>query len=230
MGDTITLETPSGPLPLRVAGTTMVFISPRGTIEMGRTLYERFWHDRQINHLFVQAAPGADVTALRATIAQRLGRPYRLRILSSRELIDFFAGQVRRAFAGLHILAGMVLVVVLVGMADTLAAGVAERTRELGIIRALGVRRRYLRRMVLLEGMLLGALGLGLALAAGLALGTLWVDATFPYLLGWTLERHIPYWQAALVAMITAVVCLAAALVPAHRAARLDPAMALRYE
>ena len=188
MGDTITLETPSGPLPLRVAGTTMVFISPRGTIEMGRTLYERFWHDRQINHLFVQAAPGADVTALRATIAQRLGRAYRLRILSSRELIDFFAGQVRRAFAGLHILAGMVLVVVLVGMADTLAAGVAERTRELGAIRALGVRRRYLRRMVLLEGLLLGALGLGLALAAGLALGTLWVDATFPYLLGW--RRH----------------------------------------
>lgn len=230
VGDTITLETPSGPLPLRVAGTTMVFISPRGTIEMGRTLYERFWHDRQINHLFVQAAPGADVAALRATIARRLGSTYRLRILSSRELIDFFAGQVRRAFAGLHILAGMVLVVVLVGMADTLAAGVAERTRELGAIRALGVRRRYLRRMVLLEGMLLGALGLGLALAAGLALGTLWVDATFPYLLGWTLERHIPYWQAALVAMITAVVCLAAALVPAHRAARLDPAMALRYE
>ena len=54
--------------------------------------------------------------------------------------------------------------------------------------------------------------------------------ACIPYLLGWTLERHIPYWQAALVAMITAVVCLVAALVPAHRAARLDPAMALRYE
>jgi putative ABC transport system permease protein len=230
VGDTITLDTPSGALALRVAGITMVFISPRGTIEMSRALFERTWHDTQINHAFVQVAPGTAVAAVRDAIARELGGRYGLRILSCGELIDFFASQVRRAFAAAHVLAAMVLLVVLLGMADTLAANVAERTRELGSIRAIGVRRRHVQRMVLLESVLLGGLGLALAVVAGGALGVLWVDATFPYLLGWTLERHVPYLQAAGVGVTAIAVCLIAALIPARRAGRLEPAAALRYE
>ena len=52
------------------------------------------------------------------------------------------------------------LLVVLLGMADTLMASASERTRELGIARAVGARPRHLQRMVLAEGLLLAALGL----------------------------------------------------------------------
>jgi ABC-type antimicrobial peptide transport system permease subunit len=124
----------------------------------------------------------------------------------------------------------MVLSVVLVGMADTLAAGVIERTREIGAIRVVGVRRRYVRRMVLMEGLVMGSVGLALAGASGLALGTLWVDATFPALLGWVLAPHVPYQQAGVVTVLTVAVCVVAALAPARRAASLEPAVALRYE
>jgi putative ABC transport system permease protein len=206
------------------------FASPRGTIEMSRDLYKRFWHDAKVTRAFVRIAPQADLAGVRAAIAQRLGRTYSLRILSTGEIVDYFASQVRRGFAGVYILAVMVLSVVLVGMADTLAAGVIERTREIGAVRVVGVRRRSVRRMVLVEGVVLGAVGLALAAGSGLALGTLWVDATFPALLGWVIDPHVPYQQAGEVAVLTMAVCMLAAFGPARRAASLEPAAALRYE
>jgi len=230
VGDEIGLETPAGRVKLRIAGITADFASSRGTVEMSRQMYERLWRDRQLTRVLVRTAPGADIDAVRAAIARDFGRKYDLRILSSGELVEYFASQVRRAFAGLDVVRDLVLVVVFLGMADTLAAGVAERTRELGAIRALGVRRRQLRRMVLLEAASLGVLGLVLAAGAGLTLGTLWVKATFPYLLGWVLELHVPYRKIVGVGVVAVAVCLAAALLPARRAAALQPARALRYE
>ena len=84
--------------------------------------------------------------------------------------------------------------------------------------------------MVLLEAALLGTVGLALALVGGLGLGVLWVRATFAYLLGWVVELYIPYRQVLDVSLTTIVVCLVAALLPAYRAASLEPAVALRHE
>ena len=230
VGDKITLTTPNGPLPVQITGVTVDFASPRGTIEMSRDLYRRFWNDQQLTRVFVRAVPGAALPSLRESIAKTVGRRYGLRVLSSRELMDYFAMQVRRAFAPVNILAAMTLLVVVMGMSDTLVAGVVERTRDLGVMRAVGVRRRYLRRLVVGEGIVLGALGLLLALLAGLTLGTLWVETTFPYLLGWALSLSVPYTWAAVVVAVTLAVCAVASLLPAWRAAALKPAVALRYE
>jgi putative ABC transport system permease protein len=230
VGDNITLDTPSGPLTMLVAGVVTHFASPRGTVEMSRDVYKKLWGDSKITRAFVRVGNGADLADVRAAIARKVGRDYNLRILSAAEMVDYFASQVRRGFAGVYILAAMVLTVVLVGMADTLAAGVIERTREIGAVRVVGVRRRYVRRMVLMEGVVLGLVGLVLAAVSGLALGRLWIDATFPALLGWVLEPYVPYRQAGSVVLLTIAVCVLAALAPARRAASLEPAVALRYE
>lgn len=230
VGETITLDSPGGPVALRVVGVVTHFASPRGTVEMSRDVYKRYWRDGKITRAFVRTDPKVDRAEVRAAIARRLGRTYNLRILSAAEIVEYFASQVQRGFAGVYILAVMVLAVVLVGMADTLAAGVIERTREIGAIRVVGVRRRYVRRMVLMEGVVLGTVGLGLAAVSGFALGRLWVDATFPALLGWVLESHVPYQQAGVVTLLTMAVCILAAFGPARRAASLEPAVALRYE
>ena len=230
VGEPITLETPSGPLTLPVAGITTDFLSPRGTVKMSRALYERLWHDAHITHAFVQLAPGAEVNVVRRIIASRLGRTYGLRILTAGQLREYFGDLVRRGFAPSGVLTVLVLLIVLAGMADTLAASVVERTREFGAIRAVGVERRHLRRMVVLEGLTLGVLGLILAIGAGLGLGVIWVNATFPYLLGWVLELRFP-WQRLLTASGAAIaVSLLAGFLPAMHASRLEPAAALRYE
>ncbi len=110
------------------------------------------------------------------------------------------------------------------------ASGVVQRTRELGTARAVGVRRWYLQRMVLVEALVMGALGLVLGGVVGIALGALWIRWTFPYLLGYVLDFHLPYMQLGLIGLMTALVCAIAAVLPARGAARLEPAVALRYE
>lgn len=230
VGGAVHLETPRGPLTLTVSGVTVNFSSPRGTIVMSRELYRRYWNDPQVNRVFVRAAPGADVTSLRAAIARTLGLAYGLRIGAARDLIDYFAAQVRRAFAPLDVLAALLLFVLLLGLADTLTASVLERTRDLAVIRALGARRAVLRRAVVVEGIGLAVPGLLLALGVGLGLGTLWVRQTFPALLGWALETHVPYAQVVIACAATLAVCWLAGLLPARRAAALDPAQALRRE
>jgi len=229
-GDTITLETPNGPLALRIAGVTQDFLSPRGTIEISRDVYARHWNDDQIVRALVRLEDGAAPQQVRETIARHLGRRYSLQILSLGTLIEWFVSQVRRAFAALHVLAGVVLLVVLIGVGDALAANVLDRTHDLGVIRAVGVRRRRVGRVILAEAALLAILGLGIAWSAGLTLGILWVSRTFPALLGWSLSLRLPIAQLVGIGLVAVVVCLAAGLGPARRAARLDPVEALRAE
>jgi putative ABC transport system permease protein len=228
-GDELVLDTPRGPLALPIVGTTVDFGSPGGTVKMSRELYSHMWNDRQVTLVLVRAAAGR-VEAARAEIARRLGRTYGLRIFSSGEILTHYARQTREAFRVIDVLGILVMVVVMVGMADTLAAGVMEQTRELGAMRSLGVRRAQLGRMILAQSFALALLGLLLAAVAGLALGALWVLATFPALLGWSLELHVPYRQLLVASAVALCVCLLAALSPARRIARLEPASALRYE
>src|SRR5205814_416247 len=144
VGDSVVLETPSGPLVLVIGGATAAFESPAGTIQMSREVFTRYWRDRQVNRVGVYLAPGAAVAAVRAAIARDLAPAYDLRILSARELIGYYAAQVGRAFAPLHVLSATVLLVTLLGVADTLLAAVLGRTRELGAARAVGIRRAAL--------------------------------------------------------------------------------------
>ncbi len=230
VGDMITLNTPSGPLTVRVGGVLMTLISPRGAIIMSRDLYKQYWHDSHIVHSLIRVEDIAQIGSVRESIARTLGTTHHLKILSLAELGQWFGQEVQRAFSGIYALAVLILLVVLFGAADTLGAGVLERQRELAQLRATGVRARQVRRMVLIEAGLLGVLGLVLAMAIGLTLGVFWVRTTFPYMLGWVLDLHIPYGHLALISILSVATCIAAAWLPAARAARLEPAKGLRYE
>jgi putative ABC transport system permease protein len=230
VGDTIELRTPNGPLAMRVGGVTIDFGSPRGTLVVARALLRRYWADFTVNRVFVRVRTGADPVAVRDAIVRQLGRTYELRVISASALLEYFSAQTRRAFGPVDVLTALILAVLLVGLADALAANVLERTSELATIRALGGRRGFVRTAVVMEAVAVAMPGIALAVAAGSTLGWLWVRHTFPALLGWPLETYVPYTHLAGVAMATIAVCAVAALVPAQRAARLEIATALRCD
>ncbi len=117
-----------------------------------------------------------------------------------------------------------------ISIGDALAAGVLERTRELAMLRAVGVRGSRVFQMVLLEGAEIGLLGLGLAMMVGLALGVFWVKVQFQALLGWKVDLHFPSVFALSAVGLTVVLCLAGSMFPALRAARIAVPVALRDE
>ncbi len=229
MGDTITLLTPSGEQTYHVVGiasdylnakTTTAYIS-QGNIEtdFGRT--EDVFY--QMN-----AAEGADQAAVSAGIKEAL-MPYpQFKLVSGQEYLEQNIGIFDAALSGIYALIVFMAIPALIAMVNTLAIGVIERTREIGMLRAVGATRKQVRRVILAEAMILAAIGTAFGLLSGLYLGAMAVQSFAA--LGFPIDYIFP--ASSLIATIAAGLIFGAlaAIIPARQAARLNIVEALRYE
>ena len=123
---------------------------------------------------------------------------------------------------------GAALVIALSGLANTTDVSVLERVREIGVLRATGSSRQEIRHLIVTEGALLAAVGGGLGLLVGTALGVSETLAMAKSAEGMTV--HVPYFALIGMFAVTLAVGLAASLRPAGRAASVPPVMALSEE
>ena len=227
-GDSIELQTSQGLHTFNVAAVTSGVLE--SAVVMSRELYKPLWNDSVVAWIDVVVEEGSDPRSVAAAIAANLGRSHRLRVWDKAAIIDHWASQARQAFSVQYVMAAISLLLVLVGVGDTLAASVTARTREIGMMRAVGLSRSGVVRIVILEGMAIAVFGLLLAGAVGLALGVFWVEVQFPAFLGWGLSLHLPVAFALAAAVGTLTLCLVGSLLPSLRAARLPVTVALRTE
>jgi putative ABC transport system permease protein len=163
---------------------------------------------------FVELKPGASVASARQALTA-LAKPYGAPAVESRD--EFVAAQTEEMAGFISVVYGMLIlaiVVALLGIANTLSLAVHERTRELGLLRAVGATRPQIRSMVRWESVIVALFGTG----GGLGLGVF---------LGWGLGAALgnpfapPAAQVAVIAGVGAVAGALAAIRPARRAARL---------
>jgi putative ABC transport system permease protein len=139
-------------------------------------------------------------------------------------------------FGGMTCVAGVALLVSALGIANTMLMSVLERTREIGIMKAVGADNGHLQFIFLVEGALIGLLGAGIGLLLAWAAsypGDAWVRSMITRDIKIDLKGAIfvfPPWMAATVLLFTVVVTTLAAVYPARHAARIDPVSALRHE
>jgi putative ABC transport system permease protein len=227
-GDVIELRTPGGPHAFKVAAVTSGV--PQSSVLMSLQLYRSLWNDDLVSYIYVVVDDGHDVKPMAAQIARELGRDYRLRVWERAVILDHWASEARKAFSVQYVMAAIAMLLVLIGVSDTLAASVVARTREIGMMRAVGMPRSSVVRNEVLEGLAIAVFGLLLAGAIGLALGVFWVEVQFPAFLGWGLRLHVPLGSVIVAAIATLVLCLAGALLPSLRAVRMPVTVALRTE
>jgi putative ABC transport system permease protein len=227
-GDVIPLASPTGSIVVTVAGVTDAEVV--NSVIMNRDVYRRHWNDSHVSWVWVTLQPGHSLGMVEAAIARNLGEKYRLQIRSSGELVEYFASQARQAFSALYLMEGITFILVLIAIGDTLATGVIERTREFGMMRAIGLRRTRIFGMVVLEGVGIGVFGLLVAAGVGVLLGVFWVEVQFPALLGWSLYLHWPVTFGLTAAVLTLLLCFAGSVLPSLHAARLPLSVALRDE
>ncbi len=122
------------------------------------------------------------------------------------------------------------LVIAVLGVVNALLATVLDRIRELGVLRAIGMLRRQVRRMVMLEAGILGITAVLTGIAAGLILGFVLIHDIFVVQSGWYITLTVPYGQLAQVAVVVVIVSTLAGWYPAREAARLNVSDALEYE
>lgn len=126
----------------------------------------------------------------------------------------------------LYVLLALSVIISLFGMVNTLVLSVFERTRELGMLRAVGMTRRQARRMIRHESVITALIGAALGLPLGIFLAALVTNALSQF----DVRFQVPVGQLVFLAVLSVVVGLFAAIAPARRAARLNPLEALHYE
>ncbi len=142
---------------------------------------------------------------------------------SADAVLDFWANISRILFAVLPGLVSISLVVGGIVIMNIMLMSVAERTREIGIRKSLGARRKDILRQFLVEATTLAVLGAAIGIAVGIALAKI-VDATTP------MPATVAPWSIVVGVLLGAGVGVSAGIYPASRAARLDPVDAMRYE
>jgi putative ABC transport system permease protein len=145
------------------------------------------------------------------------------------ELVRLIDSMVAGVTGGLWVLLALGLLVGAIGVVNTLTMNVIEQTRELGMLRSIGMRRRQIEKTVLAQALFLGAIGILSGAILGLLLARS-INLSLASMFG----RYVPFsWNLPFVGLLVAaalVVVLAAALPPARRAARLNPILAMREE
>ena len=143
---------------------------------------------------------------------------------------DAFAKDYTKGFASflnlLYVMLAFSVVVSLFGMVNTLVLSVFERTRELGMLRTIGMTRRQARRMIRHESVITALIGAALGLPLGIFLAALITQALSQYDVG----MSIPAGMLLAFTLVAILAGIAAAIIPARRASRLDVLEALHYE
>nr|MDP8943702.1 FtsX-like permease family protein [Actinomycetota bacterium] len=228
-GERITLTGSSGRRRARVAAIIRTAVFGGQTVGMSLDTMERVYGVTRDTDLAVKAVSADARPRLERRVERIVERDYpQLQVLSNDELKRDIEAQVNRQFGFFNALLAVAVLVSLFGVINTLSMNVLERTREIGVLRALGSSRWQVRRAIGQEGLLLSLVGALLGIVVGIVLGYVFVRGVASAVP--SVEYTPPLTTIAAVAVAGVVLGLLAAVVPARRAARMDVIRALAYE
>jgi putative ABC transport system permease protein len=171
----------------------------------------------------VTTAQDAVTVALRRARGLRPGDPDTFDLITQDQILDIFNQLTSVFFLVMIALSSVALMVGGIGVMGIMMVSVTDRTREIGVRKALGATRREILWQFLVEAATLTLVGGAIGVAFGLGAGE-----TLKSALGF--EAGVPLWSAGVAVTVSILIGLAFGLLPANRAARLDPVEALRYE
>lgn len=169
--------------------------------------------------VYVLRAEGVGVDAARLAVEGVAADYANAEVQDLQEYKDAQAGQIDQLLGLVYALLALAILIALIGIANTLALSILERTRELGLLRAVGMSRRQLRRSVRWESVLIALLGTALGAVVGLFFGWVIVQALADQ--GFT-ELRLPMAQLGVIVLIAVAAGSLAAVRPSRRAAKLD--------
>ena len=189
--------------------------------------FARDWWQQNAQVLAINAAPGVSVSALetRVTNALNLNFP-NLSVSSQQQFKAQQDNQINSLLALIYVLLSLSIIVSLFGIINTLVLSIYERTREIGMLRAIGTTRTQIRWMIRWESVITSLIGAILGLVLGIVLAILITIG----LQSQGIEFALPIGQLFIWVVVAIIFGIVAAAFPARRAARLDVLRAVAYE
>jgi putative ABC transport system permease protein len=218
VGDTVRVLFQSGPAELKIGG----IFEPNqilGSYVVSLDTLTANGGSTRDSAVYVQAADGVDLTQLQRDLESAIAPFPNVSVQDQTEFKESQRGQVNQLLYLIYGLVALAIVIAVLGIINTLALSVIERTREIGLLRAVGMSRAQLRRMVRLESVVISVFGAALGLLIGVPIGIAFQQAIADQGID---QLAIPWFQIVLFLLIAAVIGVFAAVWPARRAAKLD--------
>jgi putative ABC transport system permease protein len=228
-GDEVKLRTRDEEQVFSVAAVVLDFYNQGQVMTGSFKDLKRYFELEDVNTFLIKASPGADASGLAEKILDRLGDDYQLVAESNASLRERADDLLKQAFSMFDILGILAVLVAGLGVLNTMSMSVVERTREIGMLRCMGMTRWQIVRMILAEAFMMGVIGGLLGLGFGLALTRIFLEA-MGAMSGYALDFVMPaeaIWMSILVPLAASQI---AALLPAIRAARTPMLSAIHYE
>jgi len=228
IGDRLTLTTP---LDRKIKVTVRGTVDNRGgvfndVVVPASTVARDFGQNDDAAAL-IKTDPARDLGAIQARVDRVLKDRFPVvESQNKKQFKDSIASQVNQLLALIYALLSLSIIVSLFGIVNTLVLSIHERTREIGMMRAIGTSRRQIRRIIRYESVITAMLGAALGVAIGLLLG--WMTTTALSDQGLTFE--VPVANIAVFLVLAIVAGVLAAIPPARRASRLNVLESLAYE
>ncbi len=228
-GDSFEVASPSGErLELEVAGISepdKFNALNLGQVTVAMTTFDSAFTAERDRFGFLEVE-GGDSAGAQAALDRALQRFPTVEVQTADEFASEQSKWVDQILAIFYVLLGLAVIVSLFGIVNTMALSVVERTREIGMLKAIGMTRRQVRRMVRHESLITSLIGAVLGIAVGLFLAGLATVA----LADEGLRFALPIGSLVAFTVIAALAGVIAAVMPARRAARLNALEALNYE
>jgi putative ABC transport system permease protein len=228
--DSLELMTPSGAIAFKVLGVYIDYSSDSGSVLLDRALYRKYWRDDLLDAFDLWLESGADQQRVIQTIKENYGEQYQLFISTHRELRDAVVRIMEQSFLVNYAVEIVAVVVAIFSVINTLLASILDRTREIGILRAVGATQGQIRHIVIMEAGWMGLIGGLLGLFAGTVMAYHHVVYNTKELTGWTFQFYYPYDVALLSVIASVILCSLAGYGPAKQAASMPIVSAIGYE
>jgi putative ABC transport system permease protein len=233
VGDIIELTTPSGQRRFEIAAIYYDYSSNRGAVVMDRATYARHFTPRRQagpSNLSIYLRPGADEESVKEKLIAATGSSYQLIFTTSaavrREVIRIFDS----TFAITYALEVIAIAVAGLGVISTLITLILERRGEIAVLSFIGATRAQIRRMIVVEAILIGGVSQVVGILIGLMLSFVLIYVINVQSFGWTIQFHFPAVFIIQSTLLILAVTAVAGLYPAARAARVEAVRFAREE
>jgi putative ABC transport system permease protein len=228
LGDSFQLLTQTRARPrFRVVGEFDSKLGVLGSVLVTQPVMARDFDQTQDLFDFVEVDEGADAKKVQAILTKGVELAFPVaEVLNQGELKESREEQIDELVRLVYALLVFAILISLFGIANTLALSIHERTRELGMLRAIGMSRRQVRTMIRYEAVITALIGALLGMVLGIVFATLIAQPLKSE--GFTLSY--PVLSLVLLLVFAALIGVVAAILPARRASRLDVLQSLQYE
>ncbi len=229
-GDRLKLATPTVPFDMPIVGVIEDYTSEKGAVFLDRKLYKKYWNDSSVDMIEINLHPGTDRATVKTEVQRLVRGEHRAFVYTNQEYKKWIMDLINGFFALSYMQMAVSIIIAALGIVNALMISVAERKRELGVLRAIGGLRSQIRKMILLEAAAIAIVGVLIGAIAGF-LNTWFIVRTMAMMVGgWTIPFSFSPVMVLIALPLAIGIALLAAWLPARKAVNTSVVEAIGYE